>query len=94
MASRIQANISGQAEKLWKLIPKMSKSKAIEQALILLAKDKKIASIFFSDIEMVKAILKGDNDISTPKKTPTTSAKTQDKTPAKKNDDEQVEEAW
>jgi len=58
MASRIQANIvSGKAEKLWKLIPKMSKSKAIEQAIIVLAQDEKLAPIFFEDMSAVNEIL-------------------------------------
>jgi len=97
---RVQAyNVSGKAEKLWNLLPRQGKSKAIEQALILLAQDKKMASIFFDDVEMVEAILRGEDDTSIPKKqkaatTPVKAQNKPQKAPTKKDDDEQVETAW
>lgn len=58
--ARIQAHIvSDKAARLWTLIPKMSKSKAIEQALLTLAQDKKLAPVFFEDMHKVQTILKG-----------------------------------
>ena len=97
--ARVQAyNVSGKAEKLWNLLPRQGKSKAIEQALILLAQDKKLASIFFDDIEQVEAILKDKNNNSLPKKqkSTTTPVKSQNKFKefSKENDGNQVETAW
>jgi lipopolysaccharide export LptBFGC system permease protein LptF len=79
--ARVQANITSlKAEKLWELIPKMSKSKAIEQGIILLAQDKKLASIFFDDIDAIENILNGVMAKEKQKKSTTT--------------DKQIETAW
>jgi len=98
MASRIQANmVSGKAEKLWNLIPRMSKSRAIEQAILTLAQDKKLAPIFFEDMSMVEIILNGKDENSIPKKlkgAPAPVKANPQKAPDKKDDDEQVETAW
>ena len=47
--ARVQVTVTGKAEKLWELVS-LSKSKAIEQAIITLAQDKKLAPIFFDDM--------------------------------------------
>lgn len=91
--ARVQVTISGKAEKLWKLLSH-SKRKTIEQALISLAQDKKLADIFFDDIEAVEAVLKGEEmpSLKKPKATP---AQTNTQTNSqKKNDNNQVETAW
>jgi len=95
--ARVQTTISGKAEKLWELVSH-SKRKTIEQALISLAQDKKLADIFFDDMEAVEAVLKGDEIFSPkkPKATPTP-VKSQNKPQVqkqKKDGNDQVETAW
>jgi len=91
--ARVQTTISGKAEKLWELVSH-SKRKTIEQALISLAQDKKLADIFFDDMEAVEAVLKGD-EISAPKKPKATPAQVKPQANSqKKNDNGQVETAW
>ncbi|AII15608.1 hypothetical protein CIG1485E_a0083 (plasmid) [Campylobacter iguaniorum] len=95
--ARVQVTVTGKAEKLWELVS-LSKSKAIEQAIITLAQDKKLAPIFFDDMETVEAVLNGKDDNSIPKKPKETApvkaqTNTQKQSP-KKDNNEQVETAW
>lgn len=58
--ARIQVyGVNGKSEQLWNALPKRSRSKAIEQAIILLAQHEVMAPIFFDDMEKIEAILKG-----------------------------------
>lgn len=81
--ARVQVTITGKAEKIWEKVSS-SKSKVIEQAIIALAQDRKLAPIFFDDMEAIDAILEGKDIAPLPKK------------PKKKTIDseEQVETAW
>ncbi len=60
---KVQATVSGKAAELYKLVGKKSKSSAITAALLLLARNKRLREIFFSDIDAVDKILSnGDED--------------------------------
>jgi len=60
---RVQSGITGKAEKLWRILPRMSRSLAIEQGLIKIAEDEKLAAVFFKDVELVKEILNAKENI-------------------------------
>ena len=86
---KVQATITGMAADIYKLLPSMSKSKAITQAIILLAKDKNLREIFFDDLEELDAVLQGKKETK----------KVDDKQKVNKNkkgtdDKEDVEYGW
>lgn len=83
ISTRIQVTLKGKSAQIADLIPKQLKTKAIEQALLLLAKDEKISQIFFEDSVKLKAVLDDNNE---------TSSKAVKK--EKESVSEQVETAW
>lgn len=87
--TRVQVTITNKAEKLWKLVS-LSKSKTIEQAIITLAQNKKLAPIFFDSMETVEAILNSKDDNSIPKKPKQNQSEKKDNN----DQDEGVETAW
>ena len=95
MGSRVQVTVNGRAEQLWNLLPRMSRSLAIEQALLLLAKDEKLSSVFFPDSDVIDAIFnktkKDSQPIESVKIAPKESKKESTKS---KNQTTQVETAW
>lgn len=94
--ARVQVTIGGKAEKIWSLLSRMGKSKAIEQAIIILAQDKTLAPIFFEDMNKVEAILNGKDKNFTSKE-PSVSVETQasiSKPLSTKDDNGQIETVW
>ena len=85
---KVQTTITGKAESLYGLLA-ISKKKAVEQAIILLAQDKKLAPIFFDDMTKVEAILTGADDNNAPTTQKAASPKKQEKTPSPK-----IKTAW
>lgn len=83
ISTRIQVTLKGKSAQIADLIPKQLKTKAIEQALLLLAKDEKISQIFFEDSVKLKAVLDESNELN---------SKVIEK--EKKSVSEQVEVAW
>ncbi|EPR9469308.1 hypothetical protein ACU9ZQ_001086 [Campylobacter upsaliensis] len=83
ISTRIQVTLKGKSAQIADLIPKQLKTKAIEQALLLLAKDEKISQIFFEDSVRLKAVLDETNELN---------SKVIEK--EKKSVSEQVEVAW
>ncbi|CAG9471220.1 MULTISPECIES: hypothetical protein [Campylobacter] len=83
ISTRIQVTLKGKSAQIADLIPKQLKTKAIEQALLLLAKDEKISQIFFEDSVRLKAVLDESNELN---------SKVIEK--EKKSVSEQVEVAW
>lgn len=83
ISTRIQVTLKGKSAQIADLIPKQLKTKAIEQALLLLAKDEKISQIFFEDSVRLKAVLDESNELN---------SKAIEK--EKKSVSEQVEVAW
>ncbi|EAI8053727.1 hypothetical protein U0P67_001743 [Campylobacter upsaliensis] len=83
ISTRIQVTLKGKSAQIADLIPKQLKTKAIEQALLLLAKDEKISQIFFEDSVRLKAMLDESNELN---------SKVIEK--EKKSVSEQVEVAW
>ncbi|WP_270969874.1 hypothetical protein [Campylobacter upsaliensis] len=83
ISTRIQVTLKGKSAQIANLIPKQLKTKAIEQALLLLAKDEKISQIFFEDSVRLKAVLDESNELN---------SKVIEK--EKKSVSEQVEVAW
>ncbi|EOI3834560.1 hypothetical protein ACMTT9_001191 [Campylobacter jejuni] len=83
ISTRIQVTLKGKSAQIADLIPKQLKTKAIEQALLLLAKDEKISQIFFEDSVRLKAVLDESNELN---------SKVIEK--EKKSVIEQVEVAW
>ncbi|ECP7515831.1 hypothetical protein FU075_01150 [Campylobacter jejuni] len=83
ISTRIQVTLKGKSAQIADLIPKQLKTKAIEQALLLLAKDEKISQIFFEDSVRLKAVLDESNELN---------FKVIEK--EKKSVSEQVEVAW
>ncbi|HIP44353.1 MAG TPA: hypothetical protein EYG93_03335 [Sulfurospirillum arcachonense] len=57
MQVRVQATINGKVAKIYKVLSSKSKSKAIEYALKLLAKDIDMRRFFFDDPDEVDLIL-------------------------------------
>ncbi|WP_187648676.1 hypothetical protein [Nitrosophilus labii] len=88
---KVQATITGMAADIYKLLPSMSKSKAITQAIILLAKDKNLREIFFDDLEELDAVLQGKKTIETKKKD---DKQKEDKNKKNTNDKDDVEYGW
>lgn len=64
ISTRIQVTLKGKSAQIADLIPKQLKTKAIEQALLLLAKDEKISQIFFEDSVRLKAVLDESNELN------------------------------
>ena len=83
ISTRIQVTLKGKSAQIADLIPKQLKTKAIEQALLLLAKDEKISQIFFEDSVRLKAVFDESNELN---------SKVIEK--EKKSVSEQVEVAW
>ncbi len=60
---KVQATVTGKAARLYKLIDGKSKSAAITAALLILARNKRLKEIFFTDTAAVDKILNnGDNE--------------------------------
>ncbi|GEM_PF-5889041 len=60
---KVQATVTGKAAELYKLVGKKSKSAAITAALLILARNKRLKEIFFTDTAAVDKILNnGDNE--------------------------------
>lgn len=63
ISTRIQVSLKGKSAQIADLIPKQLKTKAIEQALLLLAKDEKISQIFFEDSQKLKDLLDDSKEV-------------------------------
>ncbi len=59
---KVQTVAIGKAAQLFKLIKSKSKSSAITASILLLARNRRLREIFFSDLDEVKRILKNGDD--------------------------------
>ena len=55
--TKLQVTITGKFADIYKLLSPRLKSKAIEHALWLLARDENLREVFFEDIEKLDAVL-------------------------------------